>query len=130
MPQLDILSYFSQFVFLLFSFLITYYFIITYVIPSTITAAKLRAKFNTHQENSKNTLGISKQSISDKDYLDRLTSEALAQLAYKSSTSATVDTFFDLNKASHSNIKSALLFHYSYILARKKRLVDIELTVV
>lgn len=135
MPQLDTLSYFSQFVFLLFSFLFIYYFVVTFIIPNTVTAGKLRAKFNS-QLNDAKSLGSNAGSLpalspnnggSTPEILESLTTAALAQLANKTLASTTVEDLSVLNKTGKHNLQSALLIHYSYVLAKKKKLIDSEL---
>jgi hypothetical protein len=46
MPQLDTLTYFSQYVWLVITFASVYYFVIEFIIPSTASALKLRSKLN------------------------------------------------------------------------------------
>jgi F0F1-type ATP synthase membrane subunit b/b' len=46
MPQLDTLTYFSQYVWLVITFASVYYFAIEFIIPSTASALKLRSKLN------------------------------------------------------------------------------------
>jgi Plant ATP synthase F0 len=46
MPQLDALTYFTQFVYLLLSFVASYMFALNFVIPKIISAQKLRQKLN------------------------------------------------------------------------------------
>jgi hypothetical protein len=46
MPQLDTLTYFSQFVYLCISFVLGYIFILNRVIPKMISVQKLRGKLN------------------------------------------------------------------------------------
>lgn len=46
MPQLDALTYFSQYVMLVITFGAVYYFVILFIIPSTASALKLRSKLN------------------------------------------------------------------------------------
>lgn len=46
MPQLDVLTYFSQFIYLLISFIAVYVFIHSAVIPKIVSAQKLRQKVN------------------------------------------------------------------------------------
>ena len=46
MPQLDVLTYFSQFVYLLISFIAVYMFLLNTVIPKIVSAQKLRQKVN------------------------------------------------------------------------------------
>ena len=46
MPQLDVLTYFSQFIYLLISFIAVYVFIHITVIPKIVSAQKLRQKVN------------------------------------------------------------------------------------
>ena len=132
MPQLDTLTYFSQFIFLLVSFLYIYYFVITYIIPSTLTARKLRAKFNSQLESSKGLLQVPSelegQAFIGELALEALTSEAITQLACKSVVSTTVEDLSTMNKTGKHNIQSALMLHYTYALANKKGLIDSELT--
>lgn len=140
MPQLDTLSYFSQFVFLLISFLFIYYFVVTLIIPNTVTAGKLRAKFNSQlSEHSSLAAGrfsggpdfagpqVTPSINSSDDILESLTTAALTQLAHKTVASTTVEDLSVLTKTGKQNIQSALLIHYSYVLAKKKQLVDSEL---
>jgi len=46
MPQLDTLTYFSQYIWLVITFVSVYYFVIEFIIPSTASALKLRSKLN------------------------------------------------------------------------------------
>ena len=46
MPQLDTLTYFSQFIYLLISFIAVYVFLLNTVIPKIVSAQKLRQKMN------------------------------------------------------------------------------------
>lgn len=46
MPQLDALTYFSQFVYLLISFAAVYAFALNFIIPKVVAALKLRQKLN------------------------------------------------------------------------------------
>jgi hypothetical protein len=46
MPQLDTLTYFSQYVWLVITFASVYYVVIVFIIPSTASALKLRSKLN------------------------------------------------------------------------------------
>lgn len=134
MPQLDTLSYFSQFIFLLLSFLSIYYFVITFIIPSTLTADKLRAKFNNHLVSSKGLLPVScdmeDQILKQDQVLDNLTAQAFTELTFKSIASTTVHDLKSLNKTGKHNIVSALMLHNTHVLANKKNLIDSELTTV
>jgi hypothetical protein len=149
MPQLDSLSYFSQFVYLLISFLFCYYFVVTFIIPSTLTADKLRAKFRVLSQLS---LGEGKQSINPYEgnqrpsqllknktlkgeslaassvnicnrasNLDSIAADALTRLVSKSVALTTVGDFNALNKTGKHNLKSALRFNYIAVLAKKKK---------
>nr|YP_025781.1 ATP synthase F0 subunit 8 [Tupiella akineta]AAQ18740.1 ATP synthase F0 subunit 8 [Tupiella akineta] len=132
MPQLDTLTYFTQFVFLLVSFIYIYYFVITYIIPNTLTARKLRAKFNSQLESSKGLLQVPSElggeAFIGELALESLTSEAFTQLACKSAASTTVEDLNATNKTGKHNIQSALMLHYTYALANKKGLLNYELT--
>jgi hypothetical protein len=132
MPQLDTLTYFSQFIFLLVSFLCIYYFVITYILPNTLTARKLRAKFNSQLESSKGLLQVPSelegQAFIGEAALESLTAEAYTQLACKNAASSTVEDLNAINKTGKPNIQSALMLHYTYALANKKGLIDSELT--
>jgi Plant ATP synthase F0 len=134
MPQLDILSYFSQFIFLLASFLSIYYFVITYILPSTLTAGKLRAKFNSHLANSLDDLStpadLEKQIQVSESSLDDLTRMALKELAHKNLATSTVEDFNIVHKNGKYTMTSTLMFHYMNLFASKKRLVSSELTLV
>jgi hypothetical protein len=46
MPQLDALTYFSQFIYLLISFIAVYIFILNTIIPKIVSAQKIRQKVN------------------------------------------------------------------------------------
>jgi len=46
MPQLDTLTYLTQYVFLLITFVGTYFFVLTFIIPNTLSAFKVRHKLN------------------------------------------------------------------------------------
>ena len=122
MPQLDILSYFSQFVFLLISFITIYYFLITFIIPGTLTASKLRAKFN-------NTTRQTVKNLSDKVFISEILlnenfNKASLNLASKSAFSFSVEDLKTQNKTSKQNVQSALTFHYTSALANKKQLIN------
>jgi Plant ATP synthase F0 len=136
MPQLDILSYFSQFIFLLISFLSIYYFVITFILPSTVTAAKLRAKFNSHltkSQDNQSPLAADSDSLAVQVIelpLDSLTLLALKELAQKSVATTTVEEFNAIHKNGKYTMTSALMLHYMNTLATKKRLVSEQLTLV
>lgn len=128
MPQLDTLSYFTQFVYLLFSFLLTYYFVISFVLPNTLTAAKLRAKFKSHLDSSKDSSSamIENDKITDSQtqVLDSLTFQAFKSLSQKSAASLAVDDFKKSFQSGKYNIQSAALLHTSNVLNNKKRLIE------
>nr|YP_010733804.1 ATP synthase F0 subunit 8 [Gayralia brasiliensis]YP_010733833.1 ATP synthase F0 subunit 8 [Monostroma nitidum]WEG93075.1 ATP synthase F0 subunit 8 [Gayralia brasiliensis]WEG93104.1 ATP synthase F0 subunit 8 [Monostroma nitidum] len=133
MPQLDTLTYFSQFFFLLLSFLYIYYFLTTYIIPSTLTADKLRAKFNSNLHSEKallRTKSAYQPACIEEFVLDSLTLEAFTKLACKSAATATVSDLTAINKISKHNLKSALMLNYTNALANKKRLVGSDLTAI
>lgn len=46
MPQLDALTYLTQYVFLLITFVGTYFFVLSFIIPKTLCAFKVRQKLN------------------------------------------------------------------------------------
>ena len=46
MPQLDTLTYLTQYVFLLITFVGTYFFVLSFIIPKTLCAFKIRQKLN------------------------------------------------------------------------------------
>lgn len=46
MPQLDTLTYLTQYVFLLVTFVGTYFFVLSFIIPKTLCAFKIRQKLN------------------------------------------------------------------------------------
>ena len=129
MPQLDNVTYFSQFVFLLLSFLTVYYFVITNIMPATLTAHKLRAKFNSQHENPGDSSSLTAYA-GGSVLLDKSTSEALGHLTQKSATSLSIEDLVLMNKIGKSNLKSAFLFHHAYVLANKKQLIDSQLAVV
>lgn len=126
MPQLDIVTYFSQFIYLLISFITIYYFVIVFIIPNTVTASKLRAKFNstTLNETGKN---IEKINLLGEDLLDNSFNAADLNLASKSCFSFSVEDLKIQNKAGQQNMKSALMLYFPSLLANKKRLIFSEL---
>ncbi len=125
MPQLDILTYFSQFVYLLISFITIYYFVIVFIIPNTVTATKLRAKFNsTTRETAKS---LEKQTLLGESLLDKSFNTTSLDLASKSTASFSVEDLKTQNKAGKQNIQSALMFYFPSLLANKKRLIFSEL---
>lgn len=139
MPQLDSLSYFSQFVYLLISFLFCYYFVVTFIIPSTLTADKLRAKFRVLSQPKATTVGRPSQLLKNRTLkgeslaassvnicnrasnLDSIAADALTRLVSKSVALTTVGDFNALNKTGKHNLKSALRFNYIAVLAKKKK---------
>nr|YP_010437033.1 ATP synthase F0 subunit 8 [Ulva meridionalis]UTA96507.1 ATP synthase F0 subunit 8 [Ulva meridionalis]UTA96567.1 ATP synthase F0 subunit 8 [Ulva meridionalis]UTA96624.1 ATP synthase F0 subunit 8 [Ulva meridionalis]UTA96676.1 ATP synthase F0 subunit 8 [Ulva meridionalis]UTA96729.1 ATP synthase F0 subunit 8 [Ulva meridionalis] len=58
MPQLDALTYFSQYVYLLITFSAVYYYVLYFIIPKIVSALKIRQKLNSltvsQAENNKN----------------------------------------------------------------------------
>lgn len=53
MPQLDTLTYFSQYVYLFSAFVAVYYFVLKFIIPYIVCTFKIRQKLNSlNQENS------------------------------------------------------------------------------
>nr|YP_010021477.1 ATP synthase FO subunit 8 [Ulva gigantea]QOL10318.1 ATP synthase FO subunit 8 [Ulva gigantea] len=46
MPQLDALTYFSQYVYLLVTFSAVYYYVLYFIIPKIVSALKIRQKLN------------------------------------------------------------------------------------
>ena len=46
MPQLDALTYLTQYVFLFITFVGTYFFVLSFIIPKTLCAFKVRQKLN------------------------------------------------------------------------------------
>lgn len=127
MPQLDILSYFSQFVFLLFSFIAIYYFVITFIIPSAITASKLRAKFNSTTLRSKTNRSQEELETISEYLLDGSFNATSLNLAEKSAASFSVEDLKVQNKVDKQSVQSALMLHYTNMLASKKRLIFSEL---
>ena len=126
MPQLDILSYFSQFVFLLFTFIAIYYFVITFIMPSTIAASKLRAKFNSTTSQSR-AANIEELGLISEYLLDGSFNATSLNLAEKSAASFSVEDLKVQNKVDKQSVQSALMFHYTNMLASKKRLIFSEL---
>lgn len=53
MPQLDTLTYLTQYIYLLISFVAVYFFVLSFIIPKTLCSLKVRQKLN-----SLNTTGI------------------------------------------------------------------------
>ena len=46
MPQLDTLTYFTQYVYLLITFVAVYFFVLSFIIPKTLCSLKVRQKLN------------------------------------------------------------------------------------
>jgi ABC-type uncharacterized transport system YnjBCD substrate-binding protein len=46
MPQLDALTYFSQYIYLLISFVAVYIFVLNFIMPKVVSTLKLRQKLN------------------------------------------------------------------------------------
>nr|AOC61531.1 ATP synthase F0 subunit 8 [Gloeotilopsis planctonica] len=128
MPQLDTLSYFTQFIYLLLSFLLTYYFVVCFILPSTLTVNKLRAKFKSHLDKSKDSPSTLDGNISNSQtlVLDSLTFQAFKSLSQKSMASLAVDEFKKSHKSGQYNIQSALLLHSTNVITNKKRLIEEE----
>ena len=62
MPQLDALTYFSQYVYLLITFIAVYYFVLSFIIPKILCTFKIRQKLNSL--NQKETItGEEKQGV-------------------------------------------------------------------
>ena len=76
MPQLDSLTYFSQYTFLLISFVGTYALVLTFVIPNLVALLKLRQKLNSLSSLT-SSLHDASQSYADR-HLDAGLSERLA----------------------------------------------------
>jgi hypothetical protein len=79
MPQLDSLTYFSQYVYLVISFVAVYCFLLTFIVPKIVSTFKIRQKLNSlnrpiatkdvmrmksHYPNSKNNLTLKAASFS------------------------------------------------------------------
>lgn len=47
MPQLDPVTYLTQYVYLLITFVSVYFFVLSFIIPKTLSALKVRQKLNT-----------------------------------------------------------------------------------
>ena len=122
MPQLDILSYFSQFVFLLITFITIYYYVITFILPTTLTASKLRAKFNSSTGGSVAFQNLEKQTGTS-ELKDNLNTASL-KLSEKSAFTFSAEDLKTLNKAGKENIRSALMLNYTGALTSKKRLIS------
>lgn len=133
MPQLDTLSYFPQFIFLLISFLSIYYLVVTFILPNTISAGKLRAKFNSQSEKNSDSFGLaetSNQSTQLKEKVFTLTLEALMTLARKSASLSTLEELNIANKNDKYTIQPPLMHHYTTVLTNKKRYAVEDLTQV
>lgn len=140
MPQLDTLSFFSQYFFLLISFFSIYYYVITFIIPSTLTANKLRAKFNklisasSSVIENKYPLIYNLQSLNLEPSISKyllmlkpLTLEAFSALNRKSSSVAAFETAYKLNKNLSYTYKSSLIINYVKCVNYKKTLLKSEL---
>jgi len=139
MPQLDTLSFFSQYFYLLISFFSIYYYVATFIIPSTLTANKLRAKFNKliSASSSVEDLNLEMYNLqsnnlepkSSTSYLLmlNLTLEALLVLKRKTSSVAAFEIACKLNKNLSYTYKSSLMFHVSKCINYKKMLLIDEL---
>jgi len=62
MPQLDALTYFSQYVYLFITFSAVYYYVLHFIIPKIVSTLKIRQKLNSlnlsQAESYKNTAGF------------------------------------------------------------------------
>ena len=79
MPQLDALTYFSQYVYLLISFVGTYVLVTTFVIPNLVALLKLRQKLNSLTSLTGSLTGGSvsvAETCAPDDYAERLASES------------------------------------------------------
>ena len=47
MPQLDVLTYFHQYIYLLVTFVAVYLFVLSFIIPTVVSTLKIRRKLNT-----------------------------------------------------------------------------------
>lgn len=135
MPQLDILTYFSQYLYLIISFFSIYYFAITFILPSTLTAEKLRAKCNqlaaylaalpTHLKNPQDLAfgspAIMSPVVSRENYLADLLADAYNQLEQNSLMTTSVSDFQVLTKKMPSNPKECYTTQLTRELGRKKK---------
>ena len=64
MPQLDALTYFSQYIYLLITFSAVYYYVLYFIIPKIVSALKIRQKLNslTESQAGNNKNGAQQQS--------------------------------------------------------------------
>lgn len=79
MPQLDALTYFSQYVYLLISFVGTYVLVTTFVIPNLVALLKLRQKLNSLSSLTGSLMDASTPNTETcqlDDYAERLASES------------------------------------------------------
>nr|YP_009424205.1 ATP synthase F0 subunit 8 [Ulva flexuosa]AQS79870.1 ATP synthase F0 subunit 8 [Ulva flexuosa]ATP01429.1 ATP synthase FO subunit 8 [Ulva flexuosa] len=84
MPQLDALTYFSQYVYLLITFSAVYYYVLYFIIPKIVSTFKIRQKLNSlavSQAESDRTGGQPQRGDSDSTQLVELFSQH-----YKEST--------------------------------------------
>ena len=91
MPQLDALTYFSQYVYLLISFIGTYVLVTTFVVPNLVSLLKLRQKLNSLSslaETLKDASAPGTEVRTLDGYVDRLASESWYDDVQKSSRRA------------------------------------------
>nr|AKF33559.1 ATP synthase FO subunit 8 [Ulva sp. UNA00071828] len=62
MPQLDALTYFSQYVYLLITFSAVYYYVLYFIIPKIVSALKIRQKLNSLTVQTDNSKSVKQQS--------------------------------------------------------------------
>lgn len=57
MPQLDPITYFTQYVYLLITFIGVYFFVLSFIIPKTLCALKVRQKLNSLDNHTEKSIG-------------------------------------------------------------------------
>ena len=103
MPQLDALTYFSQYVYLLITFIAVHYFVLSFIIPKTLATLKIRQKLNSLSEiGTTNKSFTPKQAIAESSQLLTVTfnkyyspAETLAALTLTEESSSTALLQYD-----------------------------------
>lgn len=119
MPQLDSLTYFSQYVYLLISFIAVYMFVLHFIMPNVVATLKLRQKLNSL--NLLNNKLTEQPSIAQATFDDNSKQQALF-----SSYEQLVTNNWKLTttKQKHSMLVSARAMQYSATFRLKKLFCD------
>jgi hypothetical protein len=124
MPQLDTLTYFSQYVWLVITFASVYYFVIDLIIPSTASALKLRSKLNSSKLFESNTVDAFAESAPDLlNSIDHVESNQMACDSWSCTT--IVDHDFSLVQTGDWLKTSSTHQQMECLLAKKKLIMTL-----